>query len=118
MAVWNAGTYVIGTEDDGPITTCMVVGLDSVLYACDQVRAGSDSLIHVPDISISSVDPQATMWLQEWQKKSEKRDILIRDNRKDRWVVLRGAFVSVFRAYGQCEIALDSAEQCEPPTGY
>jgi hypothetical protein len=113
---WEIGHYVLGYDGE-PIGPIDVGGLSGVLDAIEDLRAHRTT--RFPELDIAGLDTQSQKWLQGWaqtvQSGGEKRDLIIRDNRHDRWIAIRGAFVRVFGDRNVHPVVITRAELVDGP---
>jgi hypothetical protein len=101
---WERGRgYVLGWRDEceiiGPID---VSGLEIALAESDAARAGTRA--SPPDLLIVGREPEVQQWFHEWAWgreghkgaqiiSAERRSLTIRDNQRNRWYLVDGAWI-------------------------
>jgi hypothetical protein len=108
---WTIGSYIFADEGEMLGKAAVVSGLDAAL----EVAAGRGGRSW-PDIRVDGMDRDLERWVFERAgPPAEKWDFVIRDNRKRRWVKLRGAFVTKWGSSGSCTWAINGIELTDDP---
>ena len=112
VSEWDIGNFVFADEGALLGRAASVSGLETALdvAAC---RGGRD----FPDILVEGMDADLRRWVEERAKDpGAKWDFLVRDNRRKRWVQLRGAFVVRLGSMSPyCAWAINGAEPADGP---
>lgn len=74
-----------------PIGPAQVLGLEAALEETSRFHRGE--LGNVPDIEIVADDSAVEHWCQNWPLGGERRDIVVRDNRRKRWLMIENCWI-------------------------
>ncbi len=121
MSDWEVGSFVLGQLGDGnlaqPIGPVHVQGLEAALECTAAVKRGA--LTSIPDVAVSPVGGERSecgRWLGSWQQGGERRDLLLRDNPRKRWLALREGWITSRQRDGGAVICLECAEPTDGPS--
>jgi hypothetical protein len=116
VSPWEHGNYVLGHDGEciGPV---QIQGLDSALDASASMRRGN--LTSIPDVTMRAAEGDSSecgRWLAAWPLAGERRDLLIRDNRKKRWLQIGNAYIAGRSGMsGEVRIVTESVEPTDGP---
>lgn len=105
---------------DGELVHVGGVLIEGLAAAIERTASGAGGeLVSIPDVVVSPMDGERSecgRWLASWLSPEERRDLLLRDNRKKRWIALRETWISGRRGDGTAILCIERAELTTGPS--
>ena len=110
MDPWTSGSQILGINKE-LIGRVRVAGLDQVERV---LNAPKGTRLRFPDLIIAPIDRETIRWFIDWTNEprggSFYRDLLIRDNDRRSWFLLKGAWLQEYgRVEDGCNIVIHDA---------